>query len=70
MKYLKYTLMPILIIMFILTLYFDNYYLFYFLLFVDILIIGGDYFLPKDKNMHSYKYEGFLEIILHLPQSF
>ena len=58
--------MPILIIMFILTLYFDNYYLFYFLLFVDILIIGGDYFLPKDKNMHSYKYEGFLEIILHV----
>ena len=51
MKYFKYTLMPMLIIMFILTLYFDNYYLFYYLIFVDVLIIGGDYFLPKDKNL-------------------
>lgn len=58
--------MPILIIMFILTLYFENYYLFYFLLFVDILIIGGDYILPKDNDTHSYKYEIFLEAILHL----
>ncbi len=66
MKYFKYTLMPVLIIMFILTLYFDNYYLFYYLIFVDVLIIGGDYLLPKDKKIHSYKYEFFLEAILHI----
>ena len=69
MKYLKFTLAPVLISLFIVIVYYKNEYLFPFILFINLLIVGGDYFLPRDNSTYKYKFRGLFDLILyiHLP---
>ena len=69
MKYLKFTLAPVLISLFMVIVYYENKYLFPFILFVNLLIIGGDYFLSRDNSIYKYNFTGLFDLILyiHLP---
>tara|TARA_B100000959_G_scaffold281993_1_gene347412 strand:+ start:134 stop:1177 length:1044 start_codon:yes stop_codon:yes gene_type:complete len=69
MKYLRFTLMPGLILLFIIVVYYKNEYLFPLIVFVNVLIICGDYFLPRDNKIRKYPFKGLFDLILfiHLP---
>tara|TARA_Y100001970_G_scaffold155575_1_gene190465 strand:+ start:1844 stop:2980 length:1137 start_codon:yes stop_codon:yes gene_type:complete len=66
MKYLRFSIMPILILVSIISLLLGPFYIGLFFMVLNGIFIMGDYFLPQDKDKPIYKYTWILNGLLYI----